>query len=215
MTYNSVHHYYTSVPGDGELSYDRIIGNVKETFGEHAGSEIWNTEGNLALTHSFYAKMRTFDRALADRGVAFGTRGWAETIASGISKTFLYTTHNTDGPNVGGLITLIDYDRSPTPEAAATAVTAYFIDGLRSVKGLPEIPGCRFRAFAGDGRTTILLWDDVLAEGVRTLKPAKEYVVFDAMGNCLSGETPLGMIPVFVVAHGEDAAHLLGKVDLK
>lgn len=212
--FNSVHHYYTSVPGDGELSYDRIIGNVKETFGEHAGDEIWNTEGNLALTHTFYARMRTFDRALADRGVAFGTRGWAEAVACGIAKTFLYTTHNTDGPNVGGLITLIDYDRSPTPEAAATAVTAHFIDGLRSVKGLPEIPGCRFRAFAGDGRTTILLWDDVLAEGARTLGPSRGYDVYDAMGNRLAGEVTLGMIPVFIVARGEDAAALAGRLSL-
>ena len=207
--YNSIHYYYTSVPGDGELSYERIIDNVKSTFGEYAGSEIWNTEGNLALSHTFYSKYRRFDRSLADRGVAFGTRGWAETIASGISKTFLYTMHNTDNVDLGGFMTLIDYDRAPTPEAAATAVTAYFIDGLRAVRGLPAIDGCKYQVFAGQGRTVLLLWDDVIRVGRASFDASRFAAVYDAMGNRLAGKVELTMVPVFVTADGEDAAGLV------
>ena len=210
--YNSIHYYYTSIPGDGELSYERIVNNVKTTFGEYAGSEIWNTEGNLALTHTFYSKYRHFDRGLADRGVAFGTRGWAETIAGGISKTFLYTMHNTDNVDVGGYMTLVDYDRAPTPEAAATAVTAYFIDGLKSVKGLPVIEGCKYQAFAGQGRTSLLLWDDVLKEGRARLDVSEFAAVYDAMGNRLTDKVELTMVPVFVTAESDDAVGLVGRI---
>ena len=207
--YNSVHYYYTSVPGDGDLSYDRIVRNVKDTFGERAGSELWNTEGNLALTHTFYSRMRTFDRVQADRGVAFGVRGWAESIAAGFSKVFLYTTHNTDSYGVGGLMTLIDFDRAPTPEAAATAVTAYFIDGRRVVKGLAPIDGCKYQAFVGGGYSVALIWDDVLKEGRKTIRLQKDLQLFDAMGNRLVNPVELGMIPVFAVARGEDVVAMM------
>ena len=209
--YNSVHYYYNSIPGDGDLSYERIVRNVKDTFGERAGSELWNTEGNLALTHTFYTKMRAFSRSSADRGVAFGTRGWAETVANGISKTFLYTMHNTDNVDVGGLMTLIDYDRAPTPEAAATAVTAYFIDGLKPVKDLPGIERCKYQIFAGQGRASLLLWDDVLKEGRARIDTSKLAAVYDAMGNRLTGKVELTMVPVFVTDESDDAAGLVGR----
>ena len=209
--YNSVHYYYNSIPGDGDLSYERIVQNVKDTFGERAGSELWNTEGNLALTHTFYTKMRAFSRSSADRGVAFGTRGWAETVANGISKTFLYTMHNTDNVDVGGLMTLIDYDRAPTPEAAATAVTAYFIDGLKPVKDLPGIERCKYQIFAGQGRASLLLWDDVLKEGRARIDTSKLAAVYDAMGNRLTGKVELTMVPVFVTDESDDAAGLVGR----
>lgn len=211
--YNSVHYYYTSVPGDGELSYDRIINNIKETFGEYAGEEIWNTEGNLGLDHTFYSRMRKFDRSSCDRGVAFGTRGWAETISCGITKTFLYTTHNTDNPHVGGLMTLIDYDRSVTPEAAATAVTAYFIDGLKPVKTNVKIDGVKFRVFVGDGRTVALVWDDVIKEGRLKLDTSRFDAVYDAMGNRVDGSPELTMVPIFVTLDREDASGLVKAVE--
>lgn len=210
--YNSVHYYYTSVPGDGDVSYERIVSDVRKRFGERCGSEIWNTEGNMALTHTFYTRMRRFNRFLADRGIAFGTRGWAETISAGISKTFIYTTHNTDNPWVGGFMTLIDYDRSVTPKAAATATTAYFIDALKPVAGLGAVKGCKYRAFSGDGRSVALVWDDVLEEGRAKLSPNGAFDVYDAMGNALEGERELSAIPVFVESKGSQAGDLVAKI---
>ena len=106
-------------------------------------------------------------------------------------------------------MTLIDFDRAPTPEAAATAVTAYFIDGRRAVKGLDPIDGCKFQAFVGGGHSVALIWDDVLKEGRKVLCPQKDLLLFDAMGNRLSGPVELGMIPVFAVTRGEDATALM------
>lgn len=217
--FNSIHYYYRSVPGDGDLSYRRIVDNNLKMFGEYAGREIWNTEGNMTVSHTFYARMRRFDRIEADRGVAFGTRGWAESVAGGIAKTFLFTTHNTDNVHVGGLMTLIDYDRSPTPQAAATAVTAYFIDGLKPVHGYAtHIKGVKMSPYSGDGRTSILVWDDIFERGRMKLDVGvlasgapggRTFRAYDAMGNEIDGVHELGSIPFFVTAKNEDVAALI------
>ena len=57
-------------------------------------------------------------------------------------------------------------------------------------------------------RSTLLLWDDVLKEGRPKLDTAKFAAVYDAMGNRLSGTVELTMVPVFVLAEGEDAPGL-------
>ena len=215
---HSVHYYYNQIPGDGDMTYERLFQNMRDVFKDKFADsgEIWNTEGNMALSNSFYTR-RNIPREENDRAVAFGTRGWAETIAGGISKIFLYTTHNTDNVDVGGLMTLIDYDRSVNPEAAATATTAYFIDGLRPVKTEKCIAGAKICAFAGDGRLACLIWDDILVRG----KPAfdtdamprgffggRKYRVYDAMGNEIDGVRELGSVPFFVTADNEDVAAL-------
>ena len=91
----------------------------------------------------------------------------------------------------------------------AAAVTAYFIDGRRAVKGLAPIDGCKFQAFVGGGFSVALIWDDVLKEGRKTVQPQEGLLLFDAMGNRLTDSVELGMIPVFAIARGEDAAALM------
>lgn len=215
---HSVHYYYPQVPGDGDLSYDKLIENIRTTFGDKwaDSGEIWNSEGNYATYCSFYTH-RNISKDTNDKAVAFGTRGWAATIAGGISKTFLYTTHNTDSVNVGGLMTLIDYDRSVNPEAAATATTAYLIDGLKPVKGYDtKIKGVKLSPFVGDGRATVLVWDDLLVRGRITLdiaKLGKKYRVLDAMGNLLDGRREVGFMPYFITAEGEDVAALVAELE--
>ena len=211
---HSVHYYYPQVPGDGDLSYDKLIDNIRTTFGDKwaDSGEIWNSEGNYGTFCSFYTH-RNISQDENDKAVAFGTRGWAATIAGGISKTFIYTMHNTDSVNVGGLMTLIDYDRSVNPEAAATATTAYLIDGLKPVRGYDtKVKGVRLSPFAGDGRTTVLVWDDLLERGRLSLDIAAlggKCKVLDAMGNPLDGMREVGFIPYFVTAEGEDVAALV------
>ena len=204
---HSVHFYWAQVPGDGVISYSRLLDNVRTTFGDRFADsgEIWNTEGNMAIWNSFYDRYRKVDRQQNDKAVAFGTRGWSETIASGVDKVFLYTMHNTDEVDVGGLMSLIDFNRSPNPEAAATATTAYFIDGLKPVKDLAAIPGVKYNCFAGDGRVTFVVWKDILVRGSPALSVGGKLKVFDAMGNALAGEQKLAFIPLFVTADGLDA----------
>lgn len=215
---HSVHYYFPQVPGDGDLSYDKLIENIKTTFGDKwaDSGEIWNSEGNYSVFNSFYTH-RKISKDSNDKSVAFGTRGWAATIAGGISKTFIYTMHNTDNVNVGGLMTLIDYDRSVNPEAAATATTAYLIDGLKPVKGYDTaVKGLKLSPFAGDGRATVLIWDDLLERGRVLLDIAKlgdKYHVLDAMGNEISGRKEVGFIPFFVTAENEDIAAIVAAVD--
>ena len=209
------------MPGDGDLSYDKLIDNIRTTFGDKwaDSGEIWNSEGNYATSCSFYTH-RKISQETNDKAVAFGTRGWAATIAGGISKTFLYTTHNTDNVNVGGLMTLIDYDRSVNPEEAATATTAYLIDGLKPVRGLDTaVPGLKLAVFVGGGRLTALVWDDLLVRGRKTLDvsalPARflglgrAYRVLDAMGNALDGKREVGFVPYFVTVENEDVNALI------
>ena len=110
-------------------------------------------------------------------------------------------------------MTLIDYDRSVNPEAAATATTAYLIDGLKPVRGYDTmVKGVRLSPFAGDGRTTVLVWDDLLERGRLSLDIAKlggKCKVLDAMGNPLDGAHEVGFVPYFVTAEGEDVAALV------
>ena len=170
----------------------------------------------MALSNSFYTRLN-ISKEENDRAVALGTRGWAETIAGGISKVFIYTMHNTDNVNVGGLMTLIDYDRSVNPEAAATATTAYFIDGLKPMKVTERIKGVKTCVFAGDGRLSCLVWDDILERGHLKLDfnalPrgffGRTYRAYDAMGNEIDGVHELGSIPFFVTAKNEDVAALI------
>lgn len=219
---HSVHYYYNQIPGDGELSYGRLIGNIRGVFGDKFADsgEMWNTEGNMAGSNSFYSHRRISKEA-NDRAVTFGSRGWAETFAGGISKVFIYTMHNTDNVNVGGLMTLIDYDRSVNPKAAATATTAYFIDALKPV-ATKAPSGVKFCAFAGQGRTSLLVYDDILERCPKTFdidafaadpkNRAKGCRVYDAMGNEIGGNIKIGSMPVFVTGESEDAAALAAAV---
>ena len=121
--------------------------------------------------------------------------------------------HNTDSVNVGGLMTLIDYDRNVNHEAAATATTAYLIDGLKPVRGHDtKVKGVRLSPFAGDGRLAVLVWDDLLERGRLSLDIAKldgKYRVLDAMGNPLDGTREVAFIQKIVTAEGDYVAALV------
>ena len=155
--------------------------------------------------HSFYTFRKTSAYEL-ERGAAFGVRCWADTFASGMSKVFLYTLHNTDNPRTADLQTLADYDRAVTPVAVTTAVTAYFIDGLKSDGPVRSVDGRKVARFSGDGRRVHVVWDDAAVAGrskmnFSALRAGMK--VYDAMGNDLAGKgqqsVTLGPIPVFVV----------------
>ena len=93
----------------------------RETYGEYAGKEIWDTEGNLGGASSFYSY--AFSPRGAANEAAFGVRGWSEMFFSGIARLFIYSMHNTDAWRNGGYMSTIDYDRSVNVWAAATATT--------------------------------------------------------------------------------------------
>lgn len=204
---NSMHYYFCNVPGDGDTDGRALIANMRKTFGARAAPEIWNTEGNLSMTASFYTFRRTPPEDL-EEAVAFGARCWADTFANGIAKLFLYSLHNTDRFDGHGLMNLADYDRAVSPVAAATAVTAYFIDGLEPAPLAPPPEGMRVARFRGDGRSVSVLWDDVLVPGRARLDCAalpQGGRLWDAMGNELvdAASVEVGRTPVFVVVPQE------------
>ena len=102
---------------------------------------------------------------------------------------------------------LADYDRAVSPVAAATAVTAYFIDGLEPAPLAPPPEGMRVARFRGDDRSVSVLWDDVLVPGraARSRGSAARGRLWDAMGNELVGaaSVEVGRTPVFVVVPQE------------
>ncbi|MBQ3341679.1 MAG: hypothetical protein IJG84_07265 [Kiritimatiellae bacterium] len=203
---NSVHYYFTDVPGAGECGSGTLMERMKKTWGEYAAGEIWNTEGNMGTPDKSFYSFAKVPREELERGAAFGVRCWADTFASGVSKMFLYACFNTDGPRVHGLMNLADYDRAVTPIAAATAVTAYFIDALEPTGQVRTTGGRKVANFAGDGRMVAVVWDDVLEPGqtkinLRSLPDGTR--VYDAMGNdltsCGLAEAEVGLVPLFAV----------------
>ena len=83
-----------------------------------------------------------------------------EHAKAGISKFLQYHLHQTDTAIYFGSGKLfIGYDRSPTPAAVATAVTAWCMDGPRSVPATP-VPGVVQALFTGTDRRCWAIYDD-------------------------------------------------------
>lgn len=121
-----------------------------------------------------------------ERAVAYGSRVWLEHAKAGISKFFQYHLHQTDTAMYFGSGKLfIGYDRSPTPAAVATAVTAWCMDGLQSVPTAP-LPGVVRGLFTGPDRRCWAIYDDGGEPGQRRLNLTKlpaDARVLDCMGN--------------------------------
>ena len=116
----------------------------------------------------------------------------------------------------GGYKTLINYDRSITPSAVATAVTAYCMDGLSPVTCPNVKQGAAQVAFAGEGRTVWATFLDPLATqpvsiDLSTLPPAWD--VRDVMGNDprRAGNTTaeIGLTPIFVCTSSVPSAEVV------
>ena len=109
---------------------------------------------------------------------------------------------------------LIGYDRTPTPAAIATAVTADCMDGLKAVP-CPDQPGVVQGLLAGPGRATWAVYDDAGVMGhkrlnLSALPPGVE--VRDVMGNDPRGDGKktweIGIQPLFVLSGRLPAAKL-------
>ena len=199
---NSLHCYFMGIPGDGEVGYELLLDKHRQTYGEYAGKEIWDTEGNLGGASSFYSY--AFSPRGAANEAAFGVRGWSEMFFSGVARLFIYSMHNTDAWRNGGYMSTIDYDRSVNVWAAATATTAYFIDAMEPHREIKSPAGVKLRVFSGCGRTSAVLFDDCLVRGRLKLDAAKlpkGWLATDAMGNDLRprGAVELGPVPVLVL----------------
>jgi hypothetical protein len=101
---------------------------------------------------------------------------------------------------------LIHYDRTPTPAAVTTAVTAYAIDGLRFCAS-PDTEGVVQALLAGEDRACWAVYDDGGSPGKLRLALARlprEAEVLDVMGNDprRDGERrwQIGMTPLFVLS---------------
>ncbi len=203
--YNTMHYYYMGVPGTGEFGIEGIVARYPKAFGEHLGSELWNTEGNLGGGSSFYSWR--YNPRECEGQAAFGVRGWGDTFHGGVDRVFIFGMFNTDQESPAYLLDKIDYDRSLNVWAAATATTAYFIDCMKPHREIPSPKGAKLRVFSGGGYVSAYIFDDCLERG-RPLFDATKlpagYTITDAMGNDLraEGPVPLTPVPFFVSTEG-------------
>ncbi len=209
--YNTMHYYYMGVPGTGEFGIEGIVARYPKAFGDHLGSELWNTEGSLGGGSSFYSWR--YNQRECEGQAAFGVRGWGDTFHGGVDRVFIFGMFNTDFESPQYLLDKIDYDRSLNVWGAATATTAHFIDCMKPHREIPSPKGTKLRVFSGDGRTSAYLFDDCLERGRPLFDASKlpaEYIATDAMGNDLrpEGAAPLSPVPFFVSAEGVAPAAL-------
>jgi hypothetical protein len=136
-----------------------------------------------------------------------------------VDKFFVYQMHNTDTmAYFGGYQSLfLGYDRSPTPAAVATGVTAYGIDGLEPVP-FQSVEGVVQGLFAGDGRATWAVYDDSAVVGRKRLRLTqlpRDAEVLDVMGNDPrrdgKKEWEIGIQPLFVLSEKLGAERLAAR----
>lgn len=211
------HNYIGGLSGGGTLPFAAELPEHRKQWPAHV-QECWNTEGTngYVCANSFYTSMPKSPLILNDQATAFASRVWIEHAKLGVSKFFVYQMHNVDTMMYyGGYQSLlIGYDRTPTPAAVATAVTAYCMDGLKAV-ACPDQPGVVQGLLSGPGRATWAVYDDAGVMGrkrlnLSALPPGVE--VRDVMGNDPRRDGKkvweIGMQPLFVLSGQLPAAKL-------
>lgn len=220
----SFHNYPNNLCGGGTLPFVAELPDHLKLLGDKQPQEIWDTEGTNGevCANSMYTFLPVVTAEKNDRACAFASRVWIEHKKAGVNKFFVYQMHNTDTMMYfGGYQSLfVCYDRSPTPAAIAAAVTAYCIDGLKSVPFKP-IEGVVQGLFEGDGRATWTIYDDAGVIGRKNLnltKLPKDAEMLDVMGNDPRRDGKrtweIGIQPLFVMSGKMSAEKLaaLGQV---
>ena len=212
----SFHCYFSNLTGGGTMSSTSELNAYKKLFGKDDPGKYWNTEGaNFSLgKNSFYSFRQ--DKNLNKRAVAFCSRVWVEQRKANFDKLFIYTLHQGDTvKHNGNFKTLIDFDRSVTPGAVATAVTAWCIDGM-SVKKHKKIKGLVQGLFSDDKCSTWVVYKDPLATKFKTINLDKipgEIEIYDTMGNdprnAKIKKYKIGIEPLFFVTNHNNAKKLL------
>jgi len=203
------HNYANNLCGGGTLPFVAELPEHRKLWPAHV-TECWNTEGtNGELPgNGFYRHLPLATRETNQRAAAFAARVWLEHARAGVAKYFVYQMHNVDTMSYyGGYQSLlIHYDRTPTPAAVTTAVTAYAIDGLQFCAS-PDTEGVVQALLAGEDRACWAVYDDGGRPGKLRLALARlprEAEVLDVMGNDprRDGERrwQIGMTPLFVLS---------------
>lgn len=206
----SFHCYFQSIPGGCASGYDKEVQEYLNFLKPVKPQEVWNTEGaNRELgTNSFYSFMPAASGKINERAAAFGARVWIEQRKGGIDKTFIYTLHQSDTiMYYGGYKKLIGFDRSVTPAAVASAITAWCIDGLDNIPLKPR-PGLVEGLFSNKKRSCWVVFDDHSMPGNLSIDKNKlpsKIKLYDVMGNSPGengGKIKLFSTPIFAVSEG-------------
>ncbi|MBU0610512.1 MAG: endo-1,4-beta-xylanase, partial [Armatimonadetes bacterium] len=202
-------HFYTSgLTGGGTMPFAGELADLRQLLSDTKIQEYWNSEGtNWEVGDNCFYTFMPSTPEINERAVAYASRVWMEHAKAGISKFFQYHLHQTDTAIYFGSGKLfIGYDRSPTPAAVATAVTAWAMDGLKNVPTAP-LEGTVQALFTGPDRRCWAIYDDGGTPGRRQLSLGKlpaDAQVMDAMGNDPRADGkkvwPIGISPLFVVS---------------
>lgn len=211
----SFHCYFQNLTGGGTSSYRKEIDAYRKFMGKDGPKEYWNTEGAYSAvgSNSFYSFL--CDPEMNERAVAFCARVWQEQRKGGISKVFIYTMHQSDTvAHTGGYKKLIGFDRSLTPAAASTALTAWCIDGLNPLETKP-IRGVVQSLFSDGKRHTWSCFNDSGIPGTGFLDLTKiptDFMILDPMGNDPRRDGmkrwKIGRVPLFIMTDRGSAAAL-------
>jgi hypothetical protein len=213
----SFHNYANNLCGGGTLPFAGELPEHRRLLPARV-TECWDTEGtNGALCgNGFYTHLRYATPDTNLRATAFASRVWIEHAKAGVSKFFPYQMHNVDTlMYYGGYQSLlIQYDRTPTPAAVATAVTAYAMDGLKCLP-YQAIEGIVQGLFEGPGRATWVTYDDGAVTGRRRLdlrRLPRGVELLGVMGNDPRRDGvklwEIGVQPLFVLSGRLSAADL-------
>lgn len=207
----SFHLYFQNITGDGKHNFGDEIAELKKALSKNCPNEFWNSEGaNRELGSNSFYSFQNIDPKLNENAVAFASRVWIESAQSGISKTFIYTIHQSDTLiHSGELKMLIGFDRSMTPSAVSNAVCAWAIDGLKYSHS-PQKSGVKQALFKGRDRQTLAIYKDQNIPGRTKLNLSKipeSWQISDSMGNIPSKSSDsieIDISPVFIIAPPEE-----------
>jgi len=204
----SFHAYFQNLTGGGTADFAEELKLLLKAAKQPADIECWDSEGTFGAVgaNSFYSFLG--EPRINEWGAAFGSRVWLSTATAGFRRTFIYTLHMSDTIMChGGYKMLINYDRSITPAAVATAVTAYCMDGLDPAPCPRLRGGAAQYAFADEKRATWAAFLDPLATPPAFLaldQLPRDWELRDVMGNDPRRDgipsLKLGLTPVFVCA---------------
>ncbi len=212
----SFHCYFQNLTGGGTSSFTKEVNAYLKFLRPFVPSEIWNTEGAYKKlgTNSFYSFMPASSGKINEKAAAFCARVWVEQLKGGINKLFIYTLHQSDTiMYYGGYKKLIGFDRSVTPAAAATATTAWCIDGLKNIP-MEKYPGIVQGLFTNEKRCCWIVFDDSGVPGQKILhlnKIPPAIKLIDVMGNSpISDDRKLkiGIMPIFAISKKLSPAQL-------
>lgn len=209
-------HYYSSI-GIDAYARGRRLWDVLSI--DAAGKPVWMTEGMGGYTyswHSFlvdavddpYSRRPLARKFQADEAAVVGAKALANILSAGAEKTFWYWSPREGSGSIRpDRYTWFEYDGQMKPHAAMYAVSAYFLDGTRTVNRIETGDGLVACFFERENEAVAVVWDQKgEASRVKIGRGARDRIsVFDLMGN------PVPLVREKEISAGAEDLYMAGR----